>query len=149
MIALEEIQKLIDLMKTTGVMELSVENGDIKVFLRRSAAEIHEKPLSETHSPGAEEIAQALAETLSAQGKPHVATIVSPLVGIFHNGGMSDRRTVLHEGDTVKEGQLVAVVEAMKVPTELRSPIDGIVNRILVDDGMGVEYGQTLLLIEP
>ena len=148
MIAIEEIQKLIDLMKATEVMELSVESNGVKIFLRRSPLELQEKA-SDSHAVATANIEQTIVETLGAHTKPATTPIISPLVGIFHNGGMLDRRTFLREGDIVKEGQVIAVVEAMKVPNELRSPINGIVSHVLVEDGVGVEYGQPLLIIEP
>ncbi|NIM05033.1 MAG: hypothetical protein GTO55_03535, partial [Armatimonadetes bacterium] len=58
-------------------------------------------------------------------------------------------RSVLREGDRVKEGQVIAAIEAMKVPNELRCPTSGTIGRVLVEDGDGVEYGQTLFLIQP
>jgi acetyl-CoA carboxylase biotin carboxyl carrier protein len=75
--------------------------------------------------------------------------VVAPVVGVFHNGGMLDPREAIREGDHVREGQLLAAIEAMKVPNELRSPISGTVSKLLVENGTAVEYGQTLLLIEP
>jgi acetyl-CoA carboxylase biotin carboxyl carrier protein len=62
---------------------------------------------------------------------------------------MLDPREVVREGDRVREGQLLAAIEAMKVPNDLRAPVSGIVSRLLVEDGAPVEYGQTLLTIEP
>jgi len=55
----------------------------------------------------------------------------------------------VREGDRVREGQLIAAIEAMKVPNELRAPVTGVISRLLVEDGAAVEYGQTLLLIDP
>jgi acetyl-CoA carboxylase biotin carboxyl carrier protein len=74
---------------------------------------------------------------------------VSPVVGVFHNGGMLDPRELVYEGDRVREGQLLAAIEAMKVPNELRAPVSGMVTQLLVEDGSAVEYGQTLFVIDP
>ncbi len=62
---------------------------------------------------------------------------------------MLDPRELVEEGDRVREGQLLAAIEAMKVPNELRSPVSGLVTRLLVEDGSAVEYGQALFVIEP
>jgi acetyl-CoA carboxylase biotin carboxyl carrier protein len=150
MVDLAEIEKLIALMKTTGVMELAVEAGDFKVKLRRADA----SPLSLPPQPASREEEEDFGGEVPPENPTEITAvfttpIISPLVGIFHNGGMSDRRSPLREGDKVKEGQIIAAIEAMKVPHELRSPLDGIISRILVEDGSGVEFGQTLLLLKP
>jgi acetyl-CoA carboxylase biotin carboxyl carrier protein len=62
---------------------------------------------------------------------------------------MLDPRDVVAVGDRVEEGQLIAAIEAMKVPNELRAPVSGRVTHLLVEDGSAVEYGQTLFVIEP
>jgi len=148
MVEIEEIERLIALMKASGVMELSVERGDFKVFLRRKPDEIEE--IAGEEYPDQEQPSQPATEPPeNSKTKTFSTPVISPLVGIFHNGGISDRRSLLKEGDRVKEGQVIAAIEAMKVPNELRSPVNGVVGRILVKDGTGVEYGQTLLLIEP
>jgi biotin carboxyl carrier protein len=148
MVDIEEIEKLINLMKATRVLEISVESNGAKILLRRSMVEA--EPVSQL-APVPEEIPGPMIriEDIQVQAKATSTPIVAPLVGVFHNGGMTDRRIVIHEGDRVKEGQVIAVIEAMKVPNELRAPMDGVVSQILVEDGMGVEFGQTLLLIEP
>jgi len=147
MVEIAEIEKLIALMNATGVMELAVESGDFKVKLRRAQGDHGpaRSEVSEANEPLPEIEAEAPAEITTVFTTP----IVSPLVGIFHNGGMSERRNPLREGDKVKEGQIIAAIEAMKVPHELRAPLSGIISRILVEDGSGVEFGQTLLLLQP
>jgi acetyl-CoA carboxylase biotin carboxyl carrier protein len=149
MVAIEEIEKLIDLMKATGVTELSVENGDFKIFLRRAPMEAEETVVQEPPVQIENTAPAVIDSPIPKDTTVFTPPIISPLVGIFHNGGMPERRTILREGDRVKEGQLIAVIEAMKVPNELHAPIGGVVGRVLVEDGVGVEYGQTLLLIEP
>lgn len=156
MVDIQEIERLIELMKASGLMELEVESGDFKVALRRAEKPATNAPeaLPETEETFEAEI-EGLEETeASAVVRPNNSTVfatpvISPLVGIFHNGGMPERRAILNEGDTVQEGQVIGVIEAMKVPNELRSPVDGIIGQILAEDGAGVEYGQTLFLIEP
>lgn len=144
---LKRVEELIDLMRRSGVTQLAVELPDYKISITRAPGP-HETPAPvETPvveaAPGAP--AAPLAETESSTGVP----VVSPVVGIFHNGGMLDPREMLREGDRVHEGQLLAAIEAMKVPNEIRCPADGVVTRVLVEDGAAVEYGETLFLIQP
>jgi len=144
---LKRVEELIDLMRRSGVTQLAVELPDYKISITRGPGP-RERPVS-VEMPAVEAAPAAPAappaETESGTGVP----VVSPVVGIFHNGGMLDPREVVREGDRVHEGQLLAAIEAMKVPNEIRCPADGVVQRVLVDDGAAVEYGETLFLIQP
>jgi len=143
---LSRVEELIELMRESGVTQLSLELPDFKVSISRGpeGTRVRSRVEPETSTEAEEERPAAPAEAERA-GLP----VVSPVVGIFHNGGMLDPREIVREGDRVQEGQLIAAIEAMKVPNELRAPVTGVVSRLLVEDGAAVEYGQTLLLIEP
>jgi acetyl-CoA carboxylase biotin carboxyl carrier protein len=143
---LSRVEELIELMRESGVTQLSLELPDFKVSISRGpeGTRVRSQVEAETSAEAEEEQAAAPVEAERA-GLP----VVSPVVGIFHNGGMLDPREIVREGDRVREGQLIAAIEAMKVPNELRAPVTGVVSRLLVEDGAAVEYGQTLLLIEP
>jgi acetyl-CoA carboxylase biotin carboxyl carrier protein len=148
---LKRVEELIDLMREAGLSHLSLELPEFKVSITRGqegtkveggGAEPHpqtERPAGETPTGAEPPVRQESA------GLP----VVSPVVGVFHNGGMLDPRELVAEGDRVQEGQLLAAIEAMKVPNELRAPVSGLVRRLLVEDGSAVEYGQTLFVIEP
>jgi acetyl-CoA carboxylase biotin carboxyl carrier protein len=147
---LKRVEELIELMRQSGVRDLSLELPEFKISISR---EPEGTRVTTTGGPARPEPAdvegagfeQPPSERAEAQGLP----VVSPVVGVFHNGGMLDPREMVGEGDRVREGQLIAAIEAMKVPNELRSPVSGLVTRLLVEDGSAVEYGQTLFLIEP
>jgi len=147
---LKRVEELIELMRQSGVTELSLELPEFKISISRGP---EGERVTTTGQPARTEPAEGesapperdAVEAQTVQGLP----VVSPVVGIFHNGGMLDPRELVGEGDRVREGQLLAAIEAMKVPNELRSPISGLVTRLLVEDGSAVEYGQTLFLIEP
>jgi acetyl-CoA carboxylase biotin carboxyl carrier protein len=148
---LTRVEELIELMRQSGVTQLSLELPDFRVSITRGPEgtwidsppqlqSVGEQPSPE--APGQPEQPEAVA---AASALP----VVAPVVGVFHNGGMLDPREPIREGDRVREGQLLAAIEAMKVPNELRSPANGVISRLLVENGATVEYGQTLLLIEP
>ena len=140
---LKQVEELVELMRQSGVLELSLELPDYKISIKRGAGP--EPAPAEAHLPQAEEPKTAPAASQPARTTP----IISPVVGIFHNGGMLDPKTILCEGDRVQEGQLLAAIENMKVPNDLRCPVSGTVQQVLVEDGAPVEYGQTLFLIQP
>ena len=73
--------------------------------------------------------------------------MTSPLVGTFYTAPAEDAEPFVKVGDTVKKGQVVAIVEAMKLMNEIESEYDGIVEEILVENAQGVEYGQPLFRI--
>ena len=143
---LSRVEELIELMRQSGVTQLSLELPDFKVSISRGpeGTRVRSRAEPETSAEVEEEQPPASVEVETA-GLP----VVAPVVGIFHNGGMLDPREIVREGDRVREGQLIAAIEAMKVPNELRAPVTGVISRLLVEDGAAVEYGQTLLLIDP
>ena len=150
MVDLKRVEELIELMRQSGVKDLSLELPEFKISISR---EPEGTRVTTTGEPARSEPAdvegagpkQPPSQREEAQG----LSVVAPVVGVFHNGGMLDPREMVGEGDRVREGQLLAAIEAMKVPNELRSPVSGLVTRLLVEDGSAVEYGQTLFLIEP
>jgi acetyl-CoA carboxylase biotin carboxyl carrier protein len=149
---LTRVEELIQLMRQSGVTQLSLELPDFKISITRGQEGTRVDPPLPLHSAGEQPDPETLDEPeLPAAGKAAVTAlpVVAPVVGVFHNGGMLDPREAIREGDRVREGQLLAAIEAMKVPNELRSPASGVVSRLLVENGAAVEYGQTLLLIEP
>lgn len=137
-------------MRESGVTQLSLELPDFKVSITRgSEGEKVETEGAPEQQPETAEVQQQAARAREVQSSRHSLPVVSPVVGVFHNGGMFDPREMVREGDRVREGQLLAAIEAMKVPNDLRAPTSGVVSRLLVDDGAAVEYGQPLLMIEP
>jgi acetyl-CoA carboxylase biotin carboxyl carrier protein len=146
---LSRVEELIELMRESGVVQLSLELPDFKVSITRGpeGTRVTTPTGGETRVEEPED--RTLTGTAGVETQSHSLPVVSPVVGVFHNGGMLDPREMVREGDRVHEGQLIAAIEAMKVPNELRAPVSGVVSRLLVQDGAAVEYGQTLLLIEP
>jgi biotin carboxyl carrier protein len=147
----KEIEELIGLMRENGITELSLETPELKISLKRRA-EALEAAEPARREPGETEVIEEENAALSSspsRARSEPAPILSPVVGIFHNGGMLDPRRLLAEGDQVAEGEVLAAIESMKIPNELRAPFAGTVSRVLVKDGAPVEYGQALFLIRP
>jgi acetyl-CoA carboxylase biotin carboxyl carrier protein len=150
---LTRVEELIDLMRQSGVTRLSLELPDFKVSITRGpeGTQVETEGGSQPPPTGDEEVEEPARAGPPSGGEAELQglSVVSPVVGVFHNGGMLDPREVVREGDHVSEGQLLAAIEAMKVPNELRAPVSGVVSKLLVENGAAVEYGQALLLIEP
>jgi acetyl-CoA carboxylase biotin carboxyl carrier protein len=79
----------------------------------------------------------------------HLVTVEAPMVGTFYRASSPDADPYVREGDTIKEGQVLCIIEAMKLMNEIESKVSGRVIRVLAENGQPVEYGQPLFLIEP
>src|SRR2546428_3602120 len=86
-----------------------------------------------------------VADALSFAG----ITIEAPMVGTFYRASSPTAEPYVHEGDLVKEGQILCIIEAMKLMNEIESKVAGRVMKIFVENAHGVEYGQPLFLIDP
>lgn len=143
---LTKIEELIALMRKSGVTQLSVELPDYKVSIKRGVEPAGTPQVSGATPSATTMVAPTVREDGSEAGP---LTVISPVVGIFHNGGTGPDRVLIEEGGRVRRGQLLAAIEAMKVPNEVRSPSDGVITSVAVEDGGVVEYGQTLFLMLP
>jgi acetyl-CoA carboxylase biotin carboxyl carrier protein len=144
MMELEELKELIELLKETDVTELQIEKDGTKVKIKR------EKILSSieipVHKPP---VIQERAVVETEDETQRLVTITSPIVGTFYRVPSPDANPFVEVGSKVSKGQVLCIVEAMKLMNEIESDVDGIVIKILVDNGQPVEYGEPLFLIEP
>ena len=143
---LDEIKQLIELLKGTDITELQIEREGSKLKIRR------EKYLSSFEaisSAKRSEVAARKETEAEVAEENKLATITSPIVGIFHRAPSPESPPFVETGSTVMKGQVLCIVEAMKLMNEIESDTDGIISKILVDNGQPVEYGEPLFLIEP
>lgn len=147
----KQIQELIDLLKRNQLTELEIERAGVRIRVRH---EVGIKTLSATASdPGQASVpavAQPAAQTSDQleDAAGHI-TITSPIVGTFYRSPSPDADPYVEEGDYVKKGQVLCIVEAMKLMNEIESEVDGRITKILVESTKPVEYGQALFLIDP
>ncbi|MBE0425825.1 MAG: acetyl-CoA carboxylase biotin carboxyl carrier protein [Nitrospirae bacterium] len=141
---LEELKELIELLKETDVTELQIEKDGTKVKIKR------EKILSSieipVHKPS---VIQEKASVETEDETQRLVTITSPIVGTFYRAPSPEANPFVEVGATVIKGQVLCIVEAMKLMNEIESDVDGIIVKILVENGQPVEYGEPLFLIEP
>ncbi|MBC7220488.1 acetyl-CoA carboxylase biotin carboxyl carrier protein [Candidatus Bipolaricaulota bacterium] len=136
---LKEIEGLLRLFEDSSLTELVVEEGGMRVTFRRDAGSPRESPLASADS------ALALREVVPRASDRLV--VRSPCVGTFSSRPAVGSDAFVRAGDAVKEGDTLAVVEAMKIITEVKAPGDGVVEKILVQDRQPVEFGQELMII--
>ena len=131
------LRELLDFAQRHGLEEISWRDEDFKIAFRRGAG----------GSNGAAPEADAAVEAEPAA--PAEELVRAPMVGIFRRSASKDRPPLVMEGNHVKPGDRVAVVECMKIPTDVISYADGAIGKILVEDGQPVEYGQPLFTVLP
>ena len=136
------VRQLGALLSELGLSEIEVNHGETRVRLSRTPPGVPTSPVAVTTSPAPP---VHVADALSFAG----ITIESPMVGTFYRASSPTAEPYVREGDVVKEGQILCIIEAMKLMNEVETRAAGRIAKILVDNGQTVEYGQPLFLIEP
>lgn len=143
----ENLIRLINTVSSSELTEFSMKDGDFKVSMNKKkevqivadgnmAAEI---PVFTAQT--------AAPEKESVESEPEGNQVKAPLVGTFYSASAPDAAPFVKVGDTVKKGQVLGIIEAMKLMNEIESEYDGVVEAILVENGQMVEYGQNLFII--
>jgi acetyl-CoA carboxylase biotin carboxyl carrier protein len=140
---LEDLKELIEYLKDTDITEISIEKDGIKVKIKR------EKILSPIEIPMQKFGSLQEKVTRETEEETRVITVTSPIVGTFYRAPSPEADPFVEVGAKVKKGQVLCIVEAMKLMNEIESEVDGVVIKILVDNGQPIEYGEPLFLIEP
>lgn len=147
----KHVQELIDILKRNHLTELELEREGVRIRVR------HEQGIK-TITPA---VVEATSGTVASASQPSLTgsapvedttgmvTITSPIVGTFYRSPSPDADPYVEEGDYVKKGRVLCIVEAMKLMNEIESEVDGRVTKILAESTKPVEYGQTLFLIDP
>ncbi len=147
---LRKLKTLIDLVSESNVSELEITEADGKVRIVKAGA----TPVVMTHAVMPQQAMQQapapVAATPVAEAVPEETghIVKSPMVGTFYRSSSPGAKPFAEVGDTVKAGQPVCIIEAMKIMNEIEADKDGVIAKILVDNGKPVEYGQPLLIIE-
>jgi acetyl-CoA carboxylase biotin carboxyl carrier protein len=149
---LRKLKTLIDLVSESGVAELEITEGEdrVRIVNRNGAApvQVHQPVTVAQPMPvpvPAPEVAPAPAPTAPQQtGTP----LTSPMVGTFYRAPSPGADPFVKVGDTVKKGQVVCIIEAMKLLNEVEADMDGTVKEVCVENGQPVEFDQSLFIIE-
>lgn len=152
-----EFQNLITLIESvsaSGLTELKYEENGVKIKLSKKerkvqTIQVSEALTSETAGRNEKDIQSTGTgkENVNEENVPAGKVVASPLVGTFYVAPAEDAEAFVQIGDTVKKGQTMAIVEAMKLMNEIESDYDGTVAEVLVENGAPVEYGQPLFRI--
>lgn len=140
---LRKLKKLIDLVEESGIAELEVTEGEEKVRIVKNGG----RSGGEYVMMQPQHMQQALAAAPPAPAQPEGNIMKSPMVGTFYRSSSPDSKPFVEIGDTVKKGQTVCIIEAMKLMNEIEADHDGVVKAILVENAQPVEYGEPLIVI--
>jgi acetyl-CoA carboxylase biotin carboxyl carrier protein len=143
--AVELTRRLAALLGELGLSEVEVESANVRIRVQRATAPVLAAPAPATLAAPAAEERPLIADVVS----PTLVTMEAPMVGTFYRASSPTADPYVREGDVVKEGQVLCIIEAMKLMNEIESKVGGRVARILVENGQAVEYGQPLFLIDP
>lgn len=170
--SLQDIQTILDLLRANDVTEFRLERGGEKLFLRRGPepTPVISAPMGMSYqgqmpqlyqnqgmpsgnfpqgAPSAPQAGGAPAPTVEAKPEKGAKEVLSPMVGTFYKRPAVDAKPYVSVGDIVKKGDVLCILEAMKIMNEIETEIAGKVVEVCLDDGQMVEYGEVLFRIEP
>jgi acetyl-CoA carboxylase biotin carboxyl carrier protein len=163
---LRKLKTMIELVQQSGIAELEVTEGEEKVRIVRGVpggvptyipmpavdatylASTQQMQVPMTAAPPVAAAAPAQAPVAAAPAAPAGHAVTSPMVGTFYRAASPGAKPFVEIGDTVKAGQTICIIEAMKLMNEIECDKDGVVKAILAENGQPVEYGEPLIVIE-
>jgi acetyl-CoA carboxylase biotin carboxyl carrier protein len=144
---LNEIKELMGLLKETDVTEIQIEKEGIKLRIKREKIGVQADLPRIDASVQRVDTSERPVEATPPEIPQHIIT--APIVGTFYRAPAPDAASFVEIGSRVKKGQVICIIEAMKLMNEIESDTDGVISKILVENGKPVEYGQALFVVEP
>lgn len=162
----KEIQELIDFISKSGLNKVNIETEEFKISVKRdpdqkvkyirdsgsaapqAAAPAPAAPQAPAPAPAAAPAAPSAPATGSSDESKYVA-IKAPMIGTFYRSSSPDKPVFVNVGDEVKQGQVICIIEAMKLFNEIESEVSGKIVKVMVDNASPVEYDQVLFLVDP
>lgn len=152
---LRKLKKLIDLVEESGIAELEITEGEEKVRISKSVSSAQSQiiatgtpALPATQSAISGTAPAAAATPAAAEKLPEGHVVKSPMVGTFYRSSAPGANAFVEVGQTVKEGDTLCIIEAMKLLNEIESDASGVIKAVLVENGQPVEYGEPLFVID-
>ena len=145
------IEKLAKIISDNSLTEISLEDGEQAITIRKDLPEVIQAVAPAVQAPAAPQAAAPAPAAAQAEQKPAAkkgTPITSPMVGTFYKSPSPDAAPFVEVGQTIKQGDVVCIVEAMKLMNEIESEVSGKITEICVEDGQPVEFGQVLMYVE-
>jgi acetyl-CoA carboxylase biotin carboxyl carrier protein len=160
---LKEIQSLIKFVAKSGASEVKLETDDVKITIKTGEGQntketivqqipmgaVQQAPATQP-APAQQEAPQKAPETPKEEKKDeNYISVKSPIIGTFYRKPAPDKPLFVEVGDSIKEGDVLCTIEAMKLFNEIESEVSGKIVKVLVDDATPVEFDQPLFLVDP
>jgi acetyl-CoA carboxylase biotin carboxyl carrier protein len=149
---LRKLKTLIELVETSGIAELEIQEGEERVRITRALAPagqtlMFQAPAAAQHATAAPAAVATPVAAPAAATEPEGHVVKSPMVGTFYRAASPGAKSFVEVGDSVKEGDTLCIVEAMKLMNEIEADASGVVKAVLVENGQPVEFGQPLFVL--
>jgi len=157
---IKEIQNLIKFVAKSGATEVKLEMDDVKITIRTGALNggqettiVQQIPIAQAAAPAPAQVQAeapvAQKEVAATEDDSKYITIKSPIIGTFYRKPAPDKPSFVEVGSTIGQGDVLCVIEAMKLFNDIESEVSGKIVKILVDDSSPVEFDQPLFLVDP
>ncbi len=148
---LKEIKEMVNLMNENNLAELEVEKDGMRIRLKKTGAAMEgmNQPFVIEREKSSQEPAVEPARPAEAKPAAKTVEIRAPMVGTFYRAPSPESPPYAEAGQSIEPGQVICIIEAMKLMNEIKSEIKGKILEILVENAEPVEYGQPLFIIEP
>ena len=152
---LKDIQNLIKFVAKSGASEVKLETDDVKITIKTGSDEttyVQQMPMAQMQMPAASAptpVAPASVAPVAESEDSKYITIKSPIIGTFYRKPSPDKPLFVEIGQTIAVGDVLCVIEAMKLFNEIESEVSGKIVKVLVDDASPVEFDQPLFLVDP
>jgi acetyl-CoA carboxylase biotin carboxyl carrier protein len=147
---LRKLKTLIDLVAESGISELEVTEGESKVKIVKSSGVSNQMVMMQqpmTQAPAMQQAQPAVAAAPVVAAEPTGHIVKSPMVGTFYRSSAPGAAPFVELGASIKEGDTICIIEAMKLLNEIDADASGVITQILVENGQPVEFGQPLFVI--
>ena len=142
------IEKLAGIINERGLSEISLEDGEQAITIRKEVVVASAPVASAANVAQVSVPVAASSEVVVSESKKSGIPITSPMVGTFYTAPSPDAGSFVNVGQSVKQGDVVCIIEAMKMMNEIKSEVAGKIVEICVEDGQPVEFGQVLMYVE-
>lgn len=156
---IKQIQELVKLVNKSNIGELKIEKNDFKITIKQKQEASQQTVSQQSQQPHQNLLPITFPPSISAEPKStdkevlvkpdNTITIKSPMIGTFYRQAGPDKPVFVSVGEVVAPGDIVCIIEAMKLFNEIESEVSGKIVRVLVEDASPVEFDQPLFLVEP
>ena len=145
---IRKVKKLIEMLEASEIDEIEIQEGEESVRISRSRAAPEPAPAGvRSVEPPRPSVAETPAPELADATEPEENIVKAPMVGIFYESQAPGKPSFVELGQAVKEGDVLCIIEAMKIMNQVEAERGGVISKIMVENGDPVEYGQPLFII--